>query len=302
MNTNANSPRAMLSNPWAFFALALGWSWLFWFVAILLGLSIETPLGGSLALLGLLGPLVAGVTGAYLTQDKEGRRDYWLRVIDPKRIKPRWYVALFLFVPVLIALSAWFDKLVGGNGAAWEEPALRFFAAPWTIIPFALSTFLIGPMEEFGWRGYVLDRLQDRWNALVSSLILGIVWSLWHLPLFYFKDTYQFNLEVGSQAFWLFMFGIVPLTVVFSWIFNHTRRSTLGAMLFHFMVNFVGQLVALTPRAEFYSIVLWTIAAIMVTAIWGARTLTRTGELSAHRAKTAQPTHRADSFAAFRRR
>ena len=86
-------------------------------------------------------------------------------------------LALLDFVPVLTTVAVVFDVLSGGSGAAWEEPAMRFFAAPWTIVPFALSIFFIGPLEEFGWRGYVLDRLHERWNALASSLILGIVWS-----------------------------------------------------------------------------------------------------------------------------
>ena len=264
-----------MSSPWYFFGLALGWSWLFWIVAILLETGIETTLGVVLGLFGLLGPMVAGIASTYLTHGKEGRRDYWLRVIGLKRIGTRWYIVIFIFVPVLTAFAVVFDILSGGSGAAWEEPAVRFFAAPWTIIPFAFSIFLIGPMEEFGWRGYVLDRLQERWNALVSSLILGIVWSLWHLPLFFIKDTYQYNLGVGTPSFWLFMIGIVPLNVLFTWIFNNTRRSILAAMLLHFMVNFTGELVALTPRAELYSILLWIVAAIVVTAMWGAGTLTR---------------------------
>jgi membrane protease YdiL (CAAX protease family) len=256
-----------------YFALALGWSWFFWILAILLGLSFETPMGVVLGLIGLLGPMVAGIGSTYLTHGKEGRRDYWLRVIDVRRIGARWYAVIFLFVPVLIALAVGFDLLSGGRGAAWEEPAVRFFASPWTIIPFAFSIFLIGPMEEFGWRGYVLDRLQGRWNALEASLILGIVWSLWHLPLFFFQGSYQYNLGAWSPSFWLFMIGIVPLNVLFTWVFNNTLRSTLAAMLFHFMVNFTGELVALTPRAELYSILLWIVVAIVVTAIWGARTL-----------------------------
>jgi CAAX protease family protein len=103
---------------------------------------------------------------------------------------------------------------------------------------------------------------------------LGVFWSCWHLPLFFIKDTYQYDLGAGSQSFWLFLIGIVPLTVVFTWIFNHTHRSPLAAMGFHFMVNFVGELVAFTPRAEVYSIGLWMVVAIGVTAIWGAASLT----------------------------
>jgi uncharacterized protein len=75
--------------------------------------------------------------------------------------------------------------------------------------------------------------------------------------------------------------------VVFSWIFNNTGRSTLAAMLFHFMVNFTGQLVELTPSAELYSILLWTLAAILVTVIWGARKLTHPGGWHFHSPKTA---------------
>jgi membrane protease YdiL (CAAX protease family) len=179
---NTNSSKSIFSSPWVFFGLALGWSWLFWILAILLGLSLETPLGAILGLLGLLGPMVAGIISTYLTHDNEGRRDYWLRLIDLKRIGTRWYLVIFLFVPVLFILAILFDILSGGSGAAWEESALQIFVAPWRIIPFALSIFFVGPLEELGWRGYVLDHLQERWNALASSLILGIVWSLWHLP------------------------------------------------------------------------------------------------------------------------
>jgi membrane protease YdiL (CAAX protease family) len=274
MVTKTKASNSVLANPWVFFGLALGWSWLFWIIAIILGLRIDSPLGSILGLLGLLGPLVAGITSTYRTRDREGRRDYWQRLIDFKRIGGRWYVVIFLFVPVLIGLSAILDLLSGGSGAAWEEPSLQIFAAPWRIIPFALSILLVGPfVEEFGWRGYVLDRLQERWNALVSSLILGVVWSLWHLPLFFIQGTYQYNVGAGSLSFWLFMIGIVPLTVVFTWTFNHTQRSTLAIILFHFMVNFTGELVALSQRAEVYSIILWVVAAIGVTAIWGAKTL-----------------------------
>ena len=269
----STSSVSRLSNPWYFFSLALGWSWFFWILAILLGTGVKTALGIVLALLGLLGPLVAGISSVYTTRDKTVRRDYWRRITDVKKIGTKWYIVIFLFAPVLTALAFALDILAGGSGAAWEEPAVRFISAPWTIIPFILSILLVGPMEEFGWRGYVLDRLQEKWSALSSGLILGCVWSLWHLPLFFIPDTYQYNLGAGSASFWLFMLGIVPLSVLFTWIFNNTARSTLAAMLFHFMINFTGELVALTPRAEFYSILLWTVAAVGVTAIGGRRTL-----------------------------
>lgn len=276
VNKNPTSSSATLSSPWLFFVVVLGWSWLFWIPAAVLEISFQTTMGAVMGLLGLLGPMLGGIVFTYLTQDKQGRREYWSRIIDLKRIRARWYLVIFLLVPVLMAIAVALDLLSGGNVAIFEKTAAPFLSTPLSIIPFALGIFFIGPFpEELGWRGYVLDRLQARWNALVSSLTLGAVWALWHWPLFFIKDTYQYNQGAWSLWFWLFFIGIIPLAVVFTWIFNNTRRSTLAIILFHFMIVFVDELVNLTMLTNLYSTVLWILAAIVVTVVWGAKTLTR---------------------------
>ena len=78
---------------------------------------------------------------------------------------------------------------------------------------------------------------------------------------------------VGTPAFWLFMVGVVPLSLVFTWVYNNTRRSTLAVILFHAMVNFTGELIALDERADAFSILIWFVAAVAITALWGAGTL-----------------------------
>jgi hypothetical protein len=104
---------------------------------------------------------------------------------------------------------------------------------------------------------------------------LGVIWSIWHLPLFFIPGSYQAGLGVGTLAFWSFMIGIVPLNLPFTWIFNNTRRSTLAVILFHAMVNFTGELIALSVRADAISILLWFVAAACITFLWGAERLTR---------------------------
>lgn len=269
---NGTGIRATMQ-PLAFFALVFAMSWPFWIVAILFKINMESPLGIVLGLLGLLGQKVAGIVAMRYTYGEARRRDYWRRITDTKRISPKLYSFIFLSVPVTIGLAALLDVLTGGGGFEWGQPALDFVARPWTIIPFSLLIFFVGPMEEFSWRGYVLDPLQERWSALTSSLILGVVWSLWHLPLFFFPGSYQHGLGAGSAQFWQFMIGIVPLTVVFTWLFNNTNRSTLGAMLFHFMINFSAEMADLTQRADLYWIVLWTVLAVGLTFVYGPKTL-----------------------------
>ncbi len=273
MNQKDAAAGARLSSPWLFFAVTFLWTWLFWLVAAGLGLGVDQPAGGLLMMLGILGPMLAGIGFTYLTRDSQGRRDYWKRIIDFKRIGLQWYLIVLLLAPALTAAAALLDFVLGGRGAAWGDVILNFTKAPWAIIPSALFSSLIPFMEELGWAGYVLDRMQARWSALVSGLILGVIWAIWHLPLFFITGSYQNGLGVGTPAFWLFMFGLVPLAVMFSWILNNTNRSTLAVIVFHALVNFTGELLAITARADALLIGLWFVAAIVVAIAWGPRTL-----------------------------
>ncbi len=236
-------PAAALRSPWAYFAAVLTWSWGFWTLSIVLGHGVTTAVGTAFALMGLLGPMVGGIGFTYLTRDAEGRRDYWARLLRPGRIPAPWLAVALLLAPVLMVLAAGLDVLFGGSLAPYRETAAPFLARPAMLLPFALNVFFVGPLpEEFGWRGYVLDRLQERFGALRSSLVLGVVWAAWHLPLFLMEGTYQYLQGLGSLWFWLFLIGILPLTVVFTWVYNNTRRSTLAIVLLHFTRGARGRL------------------------------------------------------------
>jgi membrane protease YdiL (CAAX protease family) len=259
-----------------FFALAYGWSWLFWIPAALSARAFDEPPVPLLIALGGIGPLVAAIALIYTTQDRSGRRDYWQRVVDLRRIRAGWYAVTILTVPALTALAVLLDILAGGTGAHLEA---RFRSGPLGILPFAVFTLFFGPLpEEVGWRGYALGRLQRRHTALAASLILGIGWTFWHLPLFFVRGSYQNGLGWGSAGFWWYMTDKTFASVLMTWIYNNTRRSTLSAVLFHFLINFVGELVVLTERADFFQIFVWAGAALVVVAIWGRESLARAPE------------------------
>ncbi|MBK9601636.1 MAG: CPBP family intramembrane metalloprotease [Anaerolineales bacterium] len=279
MNENLKTTRPALASPWVYFVATYIWSGIFGGLAILMNLSMETAAGLILVLLAALGPMVMGIAFTYLTRDNEGRRDYWKRVISFKRIPAKWYLIIFIFVPILNGLAALLDVLTGGTGATWGETALNALTNPASIILSILFATLFPFIEELGWRGYLLDRLQERYSALVSSLILGILWSLWHLPTFFIRDSYQASLGIGTPAFWWFFAGIVPLTFVFTWIYNNTNRSTLAVILFHAMVNFTGELFTLSERADNLSIALWFIAGVILAVVWSAKTFKRREEV-----------------------
>jgi membrane protease YdiL (CAAX protease family) len=261
--------------PWLFFALTYGWSWLFLVPAALSGLTADAFPVPVLRALGGVGPTVSAILLVYLSLDEEGRRDYWRRLISPSRINPKWYAVVLITVPLLTGLSALVDLVLGGTGLRMEAAA-RFLDQPLAILPFILFILLFGPLpEEMGWRGYALDGLQARWSALASSVVLGVVWASWHLPLFFIEGTFQSGLGVATASFWIFMLGIIPQTIIMTWIYNNNRRSTLSAVLFHFMLNFTGELFELSQRAEIILFGMWIVLAVTTIAMWGPKRLSR---------------------------
>jgi membrane protease YdiL (CAAX protease family) len=263
-----------LSSPWSFFALTFIWTWSFWGLAVL----SQRPMGEFpvplLVGLGGVGPMVVGIALTYLTREKEYQREYWQRVFDFKRIRPGWLAVTLLMVPLLTILAIVLNLLTGGIGASIEP---RFQSNLLSILPFAIFTLFFGPVpEELGWRGYVLDGLQAKYSALASSLLLGIVWTIWHAPLFFIPGSYQNGLLIGTATFWWYMLDKTFQSILMTWIYNNTVRSTLTAILFHFMVNFIGELFLLSPRTDFFQIIVWALAALVVVIIWKPKALTRT--------------------------
>lgn len=270
MGTNSNSSGSKYSGVWGYFVIAFGITWIIEIGLGLSGVDMQTASGSVLLSLAVLGPATAAIGLTYLTRDKIVIHDYWQRITDIRRISPKWFLVILLLPAALFSLSALLDILMGGKGLNFGAQIAQFSANPIYLIIIAVfaPTF-----EEFGWRGYALDRLQKRWSALASSLILGVLWSLWHLPIFFIPGTYQHSLGAGSLAFWTYMISVIPLTILFTWIFNNTSRSTLSAILFHIVIDITAEVFSVTERAYTYFIVLMIVASIAIVLKWGAKTM-----------------------------
>jgi membrane protease YdiL (CAAX protease family) len=153
-----------------------------------------------------------------------------------------------------------------------------------------------GLAEEPGWRGYALDRLQALYSALGASLLLGVIWALWHLPLFFIEGTYQNLLGPGSWQFWLFFVAILPGSVTYTWIYSNTCRSVLAVILFHSFGNAAGELLSIEGAEQVAAFVSGLVLAVLVTVLWGARTLARGRYVRAHKSKPLCTSFRTYAF------
>jgi membrane protease YdiL (CAAX protease family) len=213
---------------------------------------------------GGLGPCLAAIISVVPSVGTAVGRDYLTRLVDWKRIPPGWQAVVWLFWPALVLFSIGAAGWISAETANWT--VLRgYLVFPLSLVPFVLQTFIFGPLpEEMGWRGWALDLLLKRQNPLTASLILGTIWALWHFPLFLLDGTYQNQIGFGSAEFWWFNLNLLTGSVLYTWIYCHTERSTLAAGLFHFMTNLSGELLTPGPAARTICGVLLTVIAIGV--------------------------------------
>lgn len=134
-----------------------------------------------------------------------------------------WYGVALLLTPLLSLLAILVSAPFGGS------PQIGVLL-PASAIPGQLlfQVFFFTLTEETAWRGFALPRLQGRFNALTASLILGVLWGLWHIPLWFIPGSFQATLPYIG-----FFLLTVAQSVLFTWLFNHTRGSVLLAGLFH---------------------------------------------------------------------
>ena len=208
---------------------------------------------------------------------------FWKRVVSFIADWIEWYAVIICLFPFLLALGLLADKLFGGAlpplGGA-EQTLLQ----PAVLMLYIGSNIIGGPLgEELGWRGIALDRLQNKWNALVASLILGIIWVAWHFPLFFIKGTPQQGMGFGTFLFWLWCLQVVCLSVLTTWVYNNTYRSILSAVLMHFMFNATYGIIQQDghplPESTFAAnTVIIVIAAVIVIGLWEFKTMTLGGD------------------------
>ena len=170
----------------------------------------------------------------------------------------RWYLFAIFYMPSIKLVAALVSRAISGT---WPrlgtEPIAIMFAA------LLVSTW-VQAGEEVGWRGYALPRMSERFGLGPASILLGIVWASWHLPLFYY-----FNGDTRGQSFVLYLLQVVAISVTMGWLYWKTRGSLLLVMLFHAAVNNLKDIVPSAqpgmknPLSLNGSIVGWTTLALL---------------------------------------
>ncbi len=199
----------------------------------------------------LLGPVVAGFVMTAVVSGKEGVRQLLKRFVL-WRVPAVWYLFVLLGIPALYFASI---ALVPGAIASFKAPTLSM-ALLYPVL-FLVVMILDGPLlEEPGWRGFALPRLQQRWGPLAGTLILGLLWATWHAPQYLTPTFSAANGGPSPSGVIVFLVSVVAFSVIITWAFNHTRASLLIAVLLHTSINFTQGLTSdLFPTAAYNEVV-----------------------------------------------
>ena len=265
-----NTPKPKF--PWIYLFLAYALTWLFWIPVAVTRQDYQTsPFLLAVVFLGVFGPGIAGIIMTYREQGKEGGRDFWRRVFDFRRISLKWYALILLLFPMLHLISIGINYWLGG-----DPPEFAFIkdsmAMPVGILVVVILYLLQSALEELGWRGYMLDRLQAIWNPIKASLVLGVIHALWHLPLFWVVGTNQ-SRYLSVTAFVLFVAFVTSGSFYNTWCYNDNRRSTLAVILLHTIANLSLDTFMLSGTGEYIFKIVAAIGAMLIAITWMFPTL-----------------------------
>jgi len=224
-------------NPIHFFILTLVYSWVLWLPSILAGLGIDLRINATAYTsitvpIGAFAPLFAALTLIIRQNGWKAGWRFFLQAFDMK-VKPVYLIAAFI-IPLLIHLAShYLAPLIGFPVANTLFPAELGIPSIIIAIPYFFLMLVIGGgQEEFGWRGYAQEPLQKRMGVIPASLLIGLVWGIWHLPLWIMPGDGH-----STYPFIAFLLMTVSISVVYAWFYNASKQKLITVIIFHAMSN-----------------------------------------------------------------
>jgi membrane protease YdiL (CAAX protease family) len=220
----------------------------------------------NISLLIPLSPSLIAILIAILGSGRSGLKEM-LKGRTLARLDLRWSLVALLLIPIVALTGLLAHSFFGGPQLGLRTTQL---------LPQVIVILLISLGEEYGWRGFALPRLQKHLSALNASLVLGVIWGIWHYP--------GFLIGVGvplDMPFTVFLVWTVLAAVLMTWVYNNTGGSVLSAILMHSAANATFNYLPVLPefvgQMTTFSVFLGLLALVVVLVVsrHGPKTLVR---------------------------
>ena len=240
--------------------------WTFWFIAGYV--SHLTPysdqnlkIASVLGFIGLLGPV--GVTYWLASKDPDIQNDILDRLFNFKSFKPI-YLVISCTLMLMSILAAQAISLLFGYSAS-QFTITGHFTFTSGIFPVWFMLIMAPIIEELAWHSYGTDCLRNKMNLFKTSILFGVFWAVWHVPLSTIRDYYQSNLV---QTGWIygvnFMVSVVPFVLLMNWLYYKTKRNIIVPIIFHISAVYFNEIFATNPDSKIIQTILLLILAFIV--------------------------------------
>ena len=251
--------------PKLFFILIFAVTWTFWFAAPYLGDPINSdPIFLMFMLAGLFTPFTTALYLIFISKNDALKSTFSNKLFNTKLVKWKTIPLFLILFPASIIISVLISTIFGYSFDQFTIADEFSFSIGG--IPTLLVLLLAACFEELGWRGYAVESLNNKFNYFEATAIFGILWSLWHLPMFFIPESYQ--AELLQEDFILvinFFVSIIPLAFIISWFCKKNSGSILGAILIHSIVNLSQEFFLVSPYTKcIQTLILIVIAAIFI--------------------------------------
>ena len=250
-----------------FYALATIIPWTLWFAAgyvshITPYTSQYSTVASVLGFIGLLGPV--GVASWLIAKDSDLRADVLSRFFNFRSIKPVYLFLAFFLMLISILLAQAISLLFGYSPSQFVITGHFTFSSG--IFPVWFLLIIAPILEELGWHSYGTDCLRSKMNLFKASLLFGVFWGIWHIPLSAIRDYYQSNLVGTGWVYSVnFLVSIIPFVLLMNWLYYKTGRNIVVAIVFHITAGFFNEIFVTNPDSKIIqTILLLGLATVIV--------------------------------------
>ena len=180
--------------------------------------------------LGVYGPFIAAIITLLVEGNKTKLKNFFKSIVKAK-VGVKWYLIVILLPITVSAVAVGIILLFFRSARVTLDPIFTLK----TLIPFLIYQIFTSGLEEPGWRGYALPKLQEKYNASNSSWILGIIWSVWHFPFMVYL-YYQAGVFILIPTLIGFTMSIIANAIIYTWVYNNTK-SVFPCILLHAIFN-----------------------------------------------------------------
>ena len=249
--------------PVLFFTVTYAATWAFWIPAAF----TDENLASVLMFIGLIAPAVVSTVFIHASKDPLLIKDTKQKVLSVSRLD--WKAIVIATVGFLSAICLSILVSMAFGGSSNQFAFTDDFSFTGVGIASALIIIVLASViEEVGWRGYAEDSIGNSMDWFRGSMIFGVVWACWHIPLLFIPGTYQAGLvDLGPVYVANFLISSIPLAIVMNWVYIASHRSMLACMFFHLFVNFMQEKIAMTPETKcIETLIMFVIAALVI--VW----------------------------------